>query len=235
MSYEDFDVERLAIHLHLRPDQIQRMAERGKLPGRRIAGQWRFSQAEMHHWWEARIGDSDTAGLAQMETVLQRYGTEELPTISLTTMLFPEAIAIPLEARTRNSVITGMVRLAAGTGLLWDEAKMSEAVKAREDLHPTALDCGVALLHPRRPLSSILAEPLLAFGATANGIPFGGGGSLTDLFFLICSCDERGHLRVLARLSRLVGNPLLLSALRVASTAAEVRALIQEYEQQLPD
>jgi futalosine hydrolase len=44
-------------------------------------------------------------------------------------------------------------------------AVMAEAVAAREDLHPTALENGVALLHPRRPQTSILAEPLVLSAA----------------------------------------------------------------------
>ncbi len=60
MSYEDFDLESLADYLDLRPEQVLKMAERGKLPGRRIAGHWKFSQAEIHHWWEVRIGASDS-------------------------------------------------------------------------------------------------------------------------------------------------------------------------------
>ena len=98
-----------------------------------------------------------------------------------------------------------MVDLAAETGLLWDAEKMTAAVRERENLHPTALENGVALLHPRRPLQQILAEPLVALGITQAGIPFGEShGVLTDVFFLICSTDDASHLRILARLSRLI-------------------------------
>ena len=65
-------------------------------------------------------------------------------------MLPVTAIEIPLSARTRNSVITSMVDVAARTGWLWDPGKMAEAVRSREDMFPTALETGVALLHPRR-------------------------------------------------------------------------------------
>src|SRR5262245_44772467 len=139
MPNEDFDVESLADYLRVRPEQIARLAERGKLPGRRIGGNWRFSQAEIHHWWEDRIGVSGDEELAEVELALQR--SEKA--FSLGDMLPEAAIAVPLEARTRSSVITGMIRLAAGTGLLWDEDRMDEAVRARENLHPTALDNGV--------------------------------------------------------------------------------------------
>ena len=61
-----------------------------------------------------------------------------------------------------------MVEQAARTGWLWDVAKMAEAVRAREDLLPTALENGVALLHPRRPLANIIDRPFLALGRTSR-------------------------------------------------------------------
>ena len=88
-------------------------------------------------------------------------------------MLPLEAIAIPLPARTRNSVIDSMVELAAATGWLWDPKAMAEAVRSREEMHSTALENGVALLHPRRPMAKILSQPFLALGVTTTGIPFG--------------------------------------------------------------
>jgi len=235
MPDDDFNIESLAAYLHVDPAQVQRLIERGKLPGRKVGGQWRFAQAEIHHWLEERIGLSTDEQLQQMEGVLDRAaGSEGETPVSLLEMLPLEAIAVPLAARTRGSVITSLVDVAAGTGWLWDPAKMAEAVRAREDLLPTALDGGMALLHPRRPLSAILAQPFIAFGRTGTGIPFGGPrGSLTDLFFLILSTDDRGHLRVLARLSRLLADSEFLAALRTAPDAPTVRALFAEAESRL--
>jgi PTS system nitrogen regulatory IIA component len=229
----DFDLDRLAAYLHLSPAQVARLAERGNLPGRKVGGEWRFSPAEVHHWLEDRIGVSGEVELAQMEEVLRRTtGADEITSVA--DMLPVEAIAIPLDARTRNSVITSMVHLAASTGLLWDTPKMVEAVRAREEMQPTALENGVALLHPRRPMPSLLAQPLLALGRTSQGIPFGGSRSrLTDVFFLICSIDDRGHLRTLARLSRLIADPAVLDGIRTAPNAQPARQIILDRDRQL--
>jgi nitrogen PTS system EIIA component len=235
MAEDDFGIESLAAYLHVDPGQVLRLAERGKLPGRKVAGQWRFAQAEVHHWLEHRIGLSSDEELVQMEGVLRRAaGKTDESVISIADVLPLEAIAIPLDARTRGSVITSMVELAARTGWLWDTPKMAEAVRAREDLLPTALENGVALLHPRRPLANILGQAFVAFGRTDRGLPFGAPrGVLTDLFFLICSVDDGGHLRVLARLSRLISDPTLVDALRHAPDAAALRQAIAEREAKL--
>ena len=149
-------------------------------------------------------------------------------------MLPPAAIEVPLAAKTRNSVITSMAEVAARTGWLWDPQKMADAVRAREDMHPTALESGVALMHARRPLASILGQSFIAFGRTESGVPFGGShGVLTDLFFLICSTDDRGHLQTLARLSRLLTDPELVASLRIAPDAEAVHKAIKTAERKL--
>lgn len=232
---DDFDLNSLAAYLHLDPAAVARLVERGKLPGRRVAGDWRFSPSEIHHWLEERIGLSDDeAELHRVEGIMQAAGDNPHGELSLAGMLPIEAIQIPLSARTRNSAIELIVEAAGRTGWLWDPVKMTEAVRAREEMHPTALDNGVALMHPRRPLGGILEQAFLAFGRTEAGIPFGGSrGTLTDLFFLICSTDDRGHLQTLARLSRLLNTPDFVGRLRAAPDAAGVRELFTSAEGEL--
>lgn len=235
MSEDDFNVESLAAYLHLRPEQVQRLAERGKLPGRRVGGQWRFTGAEIHRWLEHRIGLSAEEELVRVEGAMQPTPAEVEPALTVSELLRPEAIQIPLAAKTRNSVIHEMCQVAARTGLLWDAEAMAAAVLAREEMHPTALDVGVALLHPRRPMANLLAQPFLALGICERGLPFGGSrGVLTDIFFLILSTDDRGHLRVLARISRMLAQAEFLVELRSAADAEAVQLAVRAAEARLP-
>jgi PTS system nitrogen regulatory IIA component len=214
---------------------VTRLADRGRLPGRKVAGKWRFARAEIHHWLEDRIGLSDEDELVNVEGVLRRSGgVGESEEVVIAEVLPEQAIAIPLMARTRAAVFGAMIELAAETGWLWDPDKMRDAVRAREDMYPTAMENGVALLHPRRPMPAILGQAFLALGRTNTGIPFSGAsGGLTDIFFLICSVSDRGHLRTLARLSRVLTAPGFLTALRQAGDAGEVHRLIAATEREL--
>lgn len=226
---EDFDVGQLAAYLHLTPEQVLKMAERDRIPGRRVGGEWRFPEAEIHHWLEERIGAADEEQLNKVEAVLDRSsGPDRAP--SLSDLLKVDAIATPLTGKTRTSVIRDMCDLAAKTGLMWDAPAMAEAVKAREALHPTALENGVALLHPRRPQSSILADSLIALGICNSAIPFSDEGQPTDIFFLICSYDDRAHLRILARLSRVITQDDVPAKLREATSPQEAWQIIHEAE-----
>jgi PTS system nitrogen regulatory IIA component len=227
MPDETFDLASLASYLHMMPAQVSRLAERGKLPGRRVAGQWIFSRPEITHWLEDRMGLSDDDELAAIETNLRRHDEAAATVVNFAELLSAETIAIPLQARTRGSVITQMSELAAATGMLWDTQKMADAIAQRESMAPTALDNGVALLHPRRPLSAILGQAVLALGITSQGIPFGGAGrGLTDVFFLIAATSDHEYLRILARLSRILNDADWLAQLRAAEDAATARALI---------
>ena len=236
MPTSDLDINQLATYLHMTPQQILKLTNQEKIPGRRVSGEWRFNKAEIHHWLEERIGLIECPiEMRDMERGLKRTaGPDESEEVHIHDLLLPQAVAVPLIAKTRNSVIKAMCSLAMETGYLWDADQMAEAVKEREDLHPTALDNGVALLHPRRPISSILGEAFIALGITPGGIPFGGGfNNLTDIFFLICSTDDRIHLRMLARLSRLVMQSDLVTALREASDPAAALRLIAAAEGEL--
>ena len=223
MSQNHFDLAALAAYLHLTPDKVRRMADRGVLPGRKVGGEWQFAEADVHHWLEDRIGASDEQELVQVEGVLDRAAPT--PSIEIFRLIPDTGINPQLPARTRQSVIHEMCQLGMNTGLLWDPARMKQAVKARESLHPTALDNGVAMLHPRRPMPGILAEGFILLGRTPQGIPFGGG-CLTDIFFMLCSVNDGEHLKVLARLSRLLAIDSCVPELRAAPDETAMREVL---------
>jgi nitrogen PTS system EIIA component len=234
MPYSDFDLMGLARYLHLSPDKVAKLADRGQLPGRKVGGEWKFSKSDIHHWLERRIGASDEGELLEVEGVLDAAApTPQEQEISIAELLPLEAIAVPLPARTRSSVIDSMVKLAAQTGWLWDTDAMAEAIRSREELHTTALENGVALLHPRRPLPKLLAQEFVALGVTSTGIPFGPDVPMTGIFFLIASTEDRGHLRTLARLSRILAVPGFIDSLRTAADARAARQLFVEAEEKL--
>ena len=75
----------------------------------------------------------------------------------------------------------------------------------------------------------IMGDPFLALGITTSGIPFGGPrGCLTDVFFLIGSTSEAVHLKVLARLSRLIQQSDWLMELRECGSSADAWQIVSD-------
>jgi mannitol/fructose-specific phosphotransferase system IIA component (Ntr-type) len=83
-------------------------------------------------------------------------------------------------------------------------------------------------------LPNVQGESVIAFARSPGGIAFGAGrGGMTDLFFLICCTDNRQHLRVLSRLSRMLRRDGFADALRAAERPADVLSLIDAAEREL--
>ena len=236
---EEFTVEELASYLHWTPMQVVKLASREKLPGRKVAGQWRFNEVEIHHWIEDEIGRADDEALVRVEAILERAETRETgraEPIHLEKLIPVECVLVGTRSRSKRSIVTEICEHCADAGWIWDPEQMSDAILAREELHTTALENGVALLHPRRPLPSILADRFVTLAISTTGIPFGGPrGALTDIFFLLGSTDDGIHLRVLARLSRLFALPGFLTQLRQVESEGQALDLIQEMDALIPD
>jgi nitrogen PTS system EIIA component len=232
MSQDMMNVEQLALFLQRDARQLQKWASRGYLPAHKVSGEYRFHRAEISHWLETQMHAYTEEELSNVEQGAAGRGPNLQPLI--TTMLSEATIAVPLPAGTRASVLIELVKAAEQSWQVYDPEAILEAIKAREEMGSTALERGVAIPHPRRPPAGALGESVIAFGRTFNAIPFGSpGGGLTDLFFLVCCRDDRTHLQVLARLSRLMLREGFLDELRAADTPAAAFQVIETAESDL--
>jgi nitrogen PTS system EIIA component len=232
MSQEMMNVDQLAVFLQRDARELQKLASRGQLPAHKVSGEYRFHPAEIHHWLETQIPGYTEEELTNLEQGAASRGHSVEPL--LTSLLSPATMAIPLSASTKASVLNNMVKLAEQSFQVYDPAAILQAIKLREELCSTALEAGVAIPHPRRPLASALGESVVAFGRTSSPVPFGApDGGLTDLFFLVCCRDDATHLRVLARLSRLMLREDFLDQLRAAESPAAAYQTIQAAESDL--
>ncbi len=226
---ETMDIDALAAYLRRDVREVGKLANRGHLPGRKVAGEWRFARAEINHWLETQLAGYTEDELAGLEEA-HHAGEEPL----LAGLLSPDTVAVPLPASTRASVLKELVNLAERSWQVYDPDALHEAIKAREEMASTALPSGVAIPHPHRPLAQALGEPVVAFGRTGRDIAFGAArGGMTDLFFLVACRDDRTHLRVMARLARLFLRPGFLAALRAAEDAADAHEVIVTAEREL--
>ncbi|HLJ98101.1 MAG TPA: PTS sugar transporter subunit IIA [Gemmataceae bacterium] len=233
MGNDMMNLEQLATYLQRDVREVSKLASRGHLPGQKVGGQWRFARAEINQWIETQIPEYTDQEL----TALEKRGTDYEDGEPLVSTLLPEvSVAVPLAASTRASVLKELVLLAEQTWQVYDPTAILDAIRQREELASTALPSGVAIPHPRRPLPNALGESVMAYGRTTSGIPFGApGGTTTDIFFLVCCRDDRTHLQVLARLSRLLLRPGFVDELRAAETAADTWQLLANAERELLD
>jgi mannitol/fructose-specific phosphotransferase system IIA component (Ntr-type) len=217
-------VDEVAASLYLDAKAVERLAKAGELPCRLVGGRWQFRAGEVANWAANRL-----PAIAAERRRPPRLVTKDL---LVSAALFPEAVGIPLDAKTRGSVLFELVRLAERTGRLADGRDLMTALLARERQCSTALPVGVAIPHACRVGQDAGGPAVLAAGRVDHGIPFGDrAGGLTDVFFLLCCEDYRAHLVYLGRLCRLLSEPEVLAGLRSAADAPEFVSVLRRQEE----
>lgn len=224
MPYRNMSLEELARHIGMDARIVRKWAERGRLPGQMVGGEWRFNRAQLLDWLQREMHTLGDEHIRNLERAMRDEASDTLIGASLGL----DSIELNLAARSRSSVLRELVRVAERTGLVWDAPAIVDALEQRESLAPTALPRGLAFPHPRRPLPYAMAEPIICLARVPAGIPFGGpDGRLTDLFVLVCATSERHHLGILARLAMMFSTDLPDRLREAADRESALRLMLE--------
>mgnify|MGYP001089985515 CR=1 FL=1 len=142
----------------------------------------------------------------------------------LTDYLEPELILVGLRADGVEPAIDAMVTRLHEAGKIADPDSARAAVLEREASHTTALGNGVAL--PHATLEGLDRCRVLV-AVAPEGVPFGPAdresGTERLFFMLLSPADEAGtHIKLLARIVRLVRRPDFVEALIAAGSPESV-------------
>ncbi len=229
MAHDWFTLEELSRQLGRDLREIEKLVNRGRIPGHKRGGVWTFQATEVTQWLEQEMRTFSDPELSAIES--SQASPELNPEIPVTSLMKLETVQVPLDGRTRRSILEGLVEVAGRTYQIWEPATVLKAVLEREELMSTAFDSGVAIPHPRQTLADAIGDSVVAFGRTTSPIPFGAANnSLTDMFFLVICRDARTHLHVLARLGRMLQQPGFIDQLREAPDSQSAYQVICETE-----
>jgi len=231
MPREQMNEQQVAAYLNIDVREVAKLASRGQVPCRRIAGKFVFLKGDLDHWIEARMPQMDRKDLAGIEKGVGAHHGFDTVSEVVCPLIPDRGAAVPLDARTREAVIRRLVDLAEQAGLVYIRDELLGEIRQREELCSTAIMPGVALAHPRHPLPYDIAASFVVVGRTASGIPFGAeDGSLTRLFFLVCCKDDRTHLHVLARLALMLHEAGAIEELMAAEDAEQFLQTLHQRE-----
>ncbi|MBP7831027.1 MAG: PTS sugar transporter subunit IIA [Kiritimatiellae bacterium] len=225
-------LDELAAYLHVSRDDLDLLVRREEIPFERKGDRVVFRRSEIDAWASQRLLGSSREHLQ----VFHQKSSAKAHDLSNSHAIIGELVRVrgiepALACRTRASVIREMVKVAEGTGLLYDPADLLKSIESRERLCSTALPGGIALLHPRSPNPYLSEDSFVVLGRTVQSLPFGAAdGSTTDLFFLVCCQEESLHLHVLARLCMMSRDTDLIRRLREAPGAREMHEDLMQAE-----
>lgn len=231
MPYRSLTVKELAQMIGADARRLERMAQRGEIPCQKVGGELRFNRAEITEWLQQNMGTMTGDHLAEVDAGMTAHRQKPQSEAIIRPLLRPEAVTTRLNSRGKNSLLRELVALAGRTGLVYDDQALLEAVMAREEMCSTAMDGGIAIPHPRRPLPYEIADSVLVVAKVGGGLVFGApDGKLTDLFFLTASQDDTHHLHILARLCRMLHDDEWVAQLHACETSAEMIDLLIDRE-----
>lgn len=146
-------------------------------------------------------------------------------------ILAPESVIMSLKATNKEDAIQEMADLEVETGIVNNEADFIASIWARENESTTGIGDGIAMPHAR---NESINKARVLFAKSEQGIDYNSlDGQPVYLFFMIAAPAgaDNTHLEALAKLSSLLINPDLVSALKKAETPEEVIALFEEAEE----
>jgi len=147
--------------------------------------------------------------------------------MTLTDLLSPAAVISPLRANGKKQALLELAQQAAQlTGL--SERDLFEALLQRERLGSTGIGDGIAIPHGRMAGIDRLVG---LFARAEKPIDFDAlDGQPVDLVFVLIAPEGAGadHLKALARVARVLRNPVVLEQVRAARDPAAIYAILSE-------
>lgn len=221
---EIMTLSELANYLKVAEKTVVRMAREGKIPGTKVASQWRFMRSKVDQWLEKRMEPNLTGNLFD----LLKVAPEVVP---VSRLVSPELMTFRIKPGTVQEVLEQLTEPLEGQDLIEDNTTYLQMLVDRENLHSTAIAPRVAIPHARSPSAAGLKRSALVVGICPEGTDFNADDQVkTHVFLLICSEDDMVHLRLLSKISKLLSKPKVVQRLISCKNSEQVIALLSETE-----
>jgi len=148
--------------------------------------------------------------------------------MKITEMLKREFVLEELKGTNKEEALAELSGVFKKVGLVMDPEEMLKILLARESLGSTGIGDGVAIPHGKM---AGLKEMVVSFGRSREGIDFEAmDHSPVHLFFLLMAPENSAglHLKVLAKISRMLKDPVFRKKLMEAKLHDDLFAVISE-------
>lgn len=152
--------------------------------------------------------------------------------MTLTKILQPSCVKVPLESKDKEPAIIELVDLLDANGLLLDKKTALDAVMAREQTRSTGIGSGIAIPHGK---CNAVKELVMAIGIAHEAIDFASvdGKPVSIIILLVSPAGQTGpHIQALARISRLMLDEEFRQSLETATSAEQVYEFLSNKEKE---
>lgn len=230
MSVEMESIQDLSAKYKISEKNLKKIIEENKILHAASDGQILVNTRAFDTWMASNIKYMSSEKLAELETDEKKGITLIYP------MLVESRVIFNPPDLTKTQVLTRLVDSLAESGAVAKKnlKYVFKAVVERERLCSTAIMDGVAIPHPRSSMEKYVTEPTLVLAISKRGIHFESeDGKPTNLFFLICANSIDVHLKVMARLSRLLRSPKFRHELIISENFDKAREVFMDWEKRI--
>ena len=232
MSREVLNLVRAAEHVHLDPNELKHVAQRGEIEATKRGDDWFCEHRALDEWAQRNLLAARERDLAaEHRAMMDENRRAAHADWGVADLFHAEAINLAVGAKAKGGLLRDMTDLAEKGGLVYDVEGLFKELVAREEAASTAIGEGVALLHPRFHDPYLFEESFVAYGRTTRPVFFGApDGEGTRHFFLVCSTDHAAQLHILARRAMRARGTDLIERLDAAEDAQAVLEAIRTSE-----
>jgi len=222
---EIMTIQEVSQYLKMNERTVYKLIQAGQIPAAKLGKQYRLNKDKINEWLGFKVAELE---LDELEC-LEKDHKEAV--VAITPLLKKESIVFNFYAVSKSQAIQKLSSVLAKAHDLSseEEQKLISAVIERERLCSTAIGEGVAIPHPRDVVLPDIKKPLLAVGVVKNGMDFESiDGKPTHLVFLLVAPKSDIHLRIMARLSRLLRDKAFRYKLSQATNYEEFMKIIKD-------
>ncbi|HEQ72109.1 MAG TPA: helix-turn-helix domain-containing protein, partial [Spirochaetia bacterium] len=202
----------VARYLKIAEKTVLRMAHRGAIPAAKVGNQWRFLKPVIDNWLLTKMDNTpQVSGFARL------VDDPETGLMPLSRLLHESFVVPDLPPGTKEEILSTLIAPLVENNLLKDGTAYLHKLIAREQLLSTALERGIAVPHIRNPKENPPGLTVIVTGRCPAGTDFDAPDEEpTRLFFLIVTDSESVHLRLLAKLSKILSDEKTVQAILAA-------------------
>ncbi len=148
--------------------------------------------------------------------------------VNILEFLPESAIVVDLKSQNKKEVLKELVKILDEAHSVRKPEQILDALHEREELGSTGIGQGIAIPHGK---SECINHVIAALGISKKGIEFDAldGESVYLFFVLLAPTNASGvHLKILAKISRLLKDKFFRQALRESKSSEDVLKLIKE-------
>ena len=216
----------LAEYIKMNEKTVLKMAQSGQIPGVKIGSQWRFHLETIDDYLQR-----DVVRSSDEELDLLIKTTENI--IPLSRLTGYDYIKLDSKAKGVDQILVELAKIAYEGGVAISEDDLFKELRRREKMLSTAIGSGVAIPHPRHPSSKLFKEPKIVIIRSKSGIEYAApDNKLVHIFFMTCAPSEYIHLRLVAKISKLLHVSTVVKRFVGAENKDQIIKILLEFDRE---